>query len=269
MRSFCTSRVALLATMLAAGLANNARATIVTFEANGTSPASITLTRDAFRTAVGGGTVAAANGDFGGVRREINWDAVPAGFSDPNLLPGTFFNSNSPRGAVFSTPGTGFLVSSDPATPLFGFPADLQTFSPSKLFATVGSNVMDISFFVPGTATPATTGAFGVIFVDAEDANQTKVEFFDAANSLIYSLFALAGANQSLSFIGGVATSGERISKVRITMPQNFLISNGVRNSELTDFVVMDDFLYATPAAIPEPAALGVLCTGLLARRRR
>src|SRR5215213_569510 len=74
----------------------------VVFEAAGANAAAITATRDAFRSGIGGGTVAGANGDFGGLRREINWDGVPDSFADPNGLPGNFFNSNSPRGAVFS-----------------------------------------------------------------------------------------------------------------------------------------------------------------------
>src|SRR4051794_25383405 len=77
-----------------------------------TTAAGITPTRDQFRTDLGGGTVVGANGSFGGVRREINWDGVPATSSAPNLLAANFFNVNSPRGAVFSTAGTGFEVSS-------------------------------------------------------------------------------------------------------------------------------------------------------------
>src|SRR5436190_1760005 len=85
----------------------------VVFSAFGPDAGSITAVRDAFRVAIGGGTVAGANGLFGGVRREINWDAVPETFSDPNLLPANFFNVNSPRGVVFSTSGTGFEVSAN------------------------------------------------------------------------------------------------------------------------------------------------------------
>jgi hypothetical protein len=246
-------------------LGNQAFASFIVFEANGTTPASITPTRDAFRTAVGGGTVAGANGDFGGLRREINWDGVPDTLADPNLLPNDFFNVNSPRGLVYSTPGTGFLVSSNTGSTLFGFQSDLQTFSPNRLFDPVGSNITDVNFFVPGTSTPATTRAFGLVFVDVETANLTQVQFFDANNNLLFSRFALAGGNQGLSFLGAVADAGEQISRVRITTGANALLSNGMRANEDGDFVAMDDFLFATPVAVPEPATLSLIGCGLLA----
>ncbi len=82
------------------------------FEATGANPTGITPIRNSFRAAVGGGTIADSNGYFGGLRREINWDGVPDSLSDPNLLPANFFNVNSPRGVVFSTPGTGFVFDS-------------------------------------------------------------------------------------------------------------------------------------------------------------
>ena len=36
---------------------------------------------------------------------EINWDGVPDALASPNSFPANFFNVNSPRGTVFSTPG--------------------------------------------------------------------------------------------------------------------------------------------------------------------
>jgi hypothetical protein len=45
-------------------------------------------------------------------------------------------------------------------------------------------------------ATAATPSAFGLIFVDAEVANLTQIQFFDVANNLIYSRFALVAGNQ-------------------------------------------------------------------------
>jgi hypothetical protein len=270
--STLSAALAALAVVLSAPFA---AAGFITFEAAGADPAAITPTRDAFRTAVGGGSVAGMNGNFGGLRREINWDGVPDARSDPNALPANFFNSTSPRGAVFSTPGTGFLVSSNAGTVapiLFGFPNDFQTFSAQRLFTAINSNITDVNFFVPGTDTSATVSAFGVIFVDVEVAGLTKVEFFNQNNALIYSRDALVAGNQGLSFLGGVADAGELISRVRITSGLNTIVSNGVLGNPNDDVVVMDDFLYAQPiAAVPEAASLllfGVGLFGLAARAK-
>lgn len=244
----------------------------IVFDATGSDPAAITPTRDAFRTAVGGGAVAGPNGNFGGLRREINWDGVADNFADPNLLPADFFNVNSPRGAVFSTPGTGFMVSANAGQanpPLFGFPGDLQTFSAQRLFTAVDSSVTDVLFFVPGTNIAATTSAFAVIFVDVEVSNLSRLEFFDENDSLIFSRSASVAGNQGLTFLGGVADAGERIGRVRITAGLNTLVSNGTLGNPNDDFVAMDDFLYAQPRRIPEPSTFALLGLGLLAGVRR
>jgi hypothetical protein len=264
--------------LIAMAAAVPAEAGFTTFEAAGADPAAITPTRDAFRTAVGGGTVAGANGSFGGVRREINWDGVPEAFSDPNALPPNFFNVNSPRGAVFSTPGTGFLVSANAGgavPPLFGFPNDFQTFSPQKLFTAVNSPVTDVNFFVPGTNTAATTSAFALIFVDVEVPALTHIDLFDTHGQLLFSRDALVAGNQGLSFLGVVANAGEQIGRVRITSGSNTLVANGVLGNPIDDIVVMDDFLYAEPvaSAVAEPAtlaltALGLTAIGVVSRRR-
>jgi len=239
------------------------------FEAAGANPAAITPTRDAFRASVGGGTTAGANGSFGGLRREINWDGVPDMFSDPNALPANFFNANSPRGVVLSTPGTGFLVSANAGaiSPiLFGFPNDFQVFSAQRLFSAVNSNITDVQFFLPGTSTATTTSAFGLVFVDVEVANATRLDFFDLQNNLIFSRTALVGGNQGLTFLGGVANAGELIARVRITSGANTLVSNGVLGNQFDDIVVMDDFLYAEPLAIgavPEPQSYAMMLAGL------
>ena len=101
--------------------------------------------------------------------------------------------------------------------------------------------------------------------MDVETANLTQVQFFDANNNLLFSRFALAGGNQGLSFLGAVADAGEQISRVRITTGANALLSNGMRANEDGDFVAMDDFLFATPTAVPEPATLSLIGCGLLA----
>jgi len=276
MNLICKSAAAVAALLLAP----TAGAALETFEASGANPASINLidARDAFRAAVGGGTIAGANGSFGGLRREINWDGVPDIRADPNLLPANFFNVNSPRGAVFSTPGTGFLVSANAGlstTTLFGFPNDFQTFSAQRLFTAIDSNITEVTFFVPGTTTAATTSAFAAIFVDVEVAGLTKMEFFDDSATLIYSRDVLVGGNQGLSFVGAVARAGERISRVRLTSGLNTIASNGVLGNQNDDVVVMDDFLYAERVgAVSEPSSLALAGLGLLGglswlRRRR
>ena len=252
--------------LVCVGTTAPAQAGFISFEAAGADAAAITPTRDAFRAAVGGGAVGGANGSFGGLRREINWDGVPAGFSDPNPFPANFFNVNSPRGAVFSTPGTGFLVSANAggAVPtLFGFSGDFQTFSPQKLFTAVNSNVTDVTFFLPGTNVAATTSAFGLIFVDVEVAGATHIELFDEHNQSIFSRDVLVGGTQGLSFLGAVADAGEHIGRVRITSGLNTIVSNGVLGNPNDDVVVMDDFLYAEPLVAPVAAPATLVLSGL------
>lgn len=259
----------LFAALFASLLSPLALAVPVVFESAGANPAAITATRDAFRSAIGGGIVAGANGSFGGLRREINWDGVPDAAADPNPLPANFFNVTSPRGVVFSTPGTGFLVSANSGgvpPVLFGFPSDFQTFSSQKLFTAVNSNVTDVRFYLPGTATAATTRAFGLIFTDVEVAGLTRVQFFDANNNLIFTRDALVSVNQGLSFLG-VAFDDAVVGRVRITAGSNTIVSNGVLGNPTDDLVVMDDFLYAEPsvAAVPEPQTYALMGIGLMA----
>jgi hypothetical protein len=268
-----------VAALLLLGTAAQASPVFTVFEAAGASAASITPTRDAFRGAVGGGTVAGANGSFGGLRREINWDGVPDARADPNALPADFFNVTSPRGVVLSTPGTGFLVSANAglSTPaLFGFSTDFQAFSAQRIFTAVNSNITDVRFFLPGTTTAALTDAFGLVFVDVEAGNSTRIDFFDETDTLIFSRTALVAGNQGLSFVGAM-TTGASIARVRITSGLNTIVSNGVLGNANEDVVVMDDFLYGEPLlatrVVPEPSDAALLglggVVGLATLRRR
>jgi hypothetical protein len=272
--------VSVVAALSGAGPLSAALAAPIVFEAAGPDVASITAVRDAFRTQIGGGTAAGANGSFGGLRREINWDGVPDAFADPNVLPGNYFNVNSPRGVVLNTPGTGFMVSANAGqvTPtLFGFANDFQAFSAQRLFTAVNSNVTDVQFFLPGTTTAATTSAFGLVFVDVEVAGQTVLQFFDVDDNLLFSDDAMVGGNQGFSFLGARFTDGTAISRVRIIAGSNTIVANGVLGNFSDDIVVMDDFVFAEPlqgsvSPVPEPGSLALVGLSLFvltARRRR
>jgi hypothetical protein len=228
-----------------------------TFEAVSLGAAGLTPTVDAFRAAISG------------PRREINWDGVPDTRADPNALPADFFNATSPRGVVFSTPGTGFLVSANAGLPtptLFGFGSDFAAFSAQRLFTAVDSNITDVRFYEPGTLNPATTSAFGVVFTDVEVADLTQLEFFDAADVLIYSRYVQPGGNQGFSFLGATVTDGS-VGRVRITAGLNTIRANGQLGNPNDDVVVMDDFIYAEPTRthdVPEPSGLALAGLALM-----
>jgi hypothetical protein len=230
------------------------------FSASGANAAAIQATVDAFRADLGSLNPNVA-GSFGSGRREINWDGVPANFSDPNLLPNNFFNANSPRGAEFSTPGTGVEVSSNSAATgglapiLFGginvtYPDLFQVFSQQKLFTAIGSNIVDVSFFVPGSSTPSLTRGFGAVFTDVDLPGTTSLMFFGASNQLLGQFFVPSfPGDQTFSFLG-VDFGSPEVSRVRITSGNVALGPNEVAG---LDLVVMDDFIYGEP--VPGPIA--------------
>ena len=239
----------------------------VMFSASGPNPASIQSTVDAFRSALGVLNPNVA-GSFGSGRREINWDGVPAAMSAPNNLAPNFFNVNSPRGVVFSTPGSGFQVSANAADgPVRfdnlnpGYSSQFQTFSAQKLFTSLGSNILDVNFFVAGSTTPALVSGFGSVFTDIDLSNSTSIEYFDQNNVSLGTFFAQV-ANNGLSFLGVTFNAGERISRVRITSGN--LVVGASENGTTTDVVVMDDFIYGEPSNIPEPTTMVLLGTGLV-----
>jgi hypothetical protein len=252
-------KISLACIALASILPGLADAGPVVRSASGATPADIQATVHQFRIDVsaGGGLNAPGTGPFSVGRREINWDGVPDIFADPNTFPADFFNNNSKRGAVLSTPGTSLLVSADSSNPTTtpvrfsslnpGYLTNFQTFSPERLFTALGSTIVDVSFFEPvSPTTAATTNGFGSVFTDVELAGSTTIEYFDAQGQSLGVFAVPVGPNGGLSFLGVSFNAGEQVSGVRITSGNTTL---GAANNDgpSADVVVMDDFIYGEP----------------------
>jgi hypothetical protein len=238
------------------------------FQAAGPTAAAILGTVDEFRAALGNNNGNTA-GPLATGRREINWDGGGVDDTTPPVTPFDVFLDT--RGSQFTTPGTG-LSQAPPSggaqnglVGLFNNPTYATTFIPFsllRLFTPVGSNVTEALFFIPGTngATPAVVSAFGAVFSDVDQpdgsgpgrsANRrasTLMELFDANNKRLFSGFVPASPGDGgLSFLGAIFDQPS-IARVRITTGN---VAPGRVESRRRDIVVMDDFIYGEPQAIP------------------
>jgi hypothetical protein len=188
-------------------------------------------------------------------RREINWDGVPAMFTDNDLFPSNFFNVNSPRGVLFSTNGFGFRTSSNGYTDVNGaYTDEFNTFSPQKLFVARGSTIIDVQFVVAGSNTPALSTGFGSVFADVGRAHSTTIEYFDANGRSLLTITAPRRSDpRGLSFAGAVFPSPV-VARVRITAGDTPVDATTIDNvhgaGKKFDIVATDDFIYGEPHAI-------------------
>jgi hypothetical protein len=238
------------------------------FQAAGTDVASIQSTVDAFRARLGDPNNLNNPGPLKDGRREINWDG-----GNPNVLdttaPVTPFNVFlNTRGSQFTTPGLGLSQGPPSGGPqggfavLFGNPTYgkiFKTFSPSRLFTPVGSNITEAVFFIPGTngTVPAKVRGFGAVFTDVDQPDgdgpagrrgnrgaSTLIEYSDQNGRLLFSSFVPASPGDgSLSFFG-IVFDDARIASVRIKAGN---VAPGPNDDERHDVVVMDDFIYGEP----------------------
>jgi len=240
------------------------------FQAAGTTADSIRGTVEAFQAALGGVDNKSILNSFTTGRREINWDG-----GDPTnvtttqpVTPFNVFLNN--RGAQFTTPGLGLSQGPASGGPQGGFAALFNnptygaiftTFSPSRLFTPVGSNVTETLFFVPGSngTVPATVSGFGAVFTDVDQPDgsgpstkrgnrgaSTLVEYFGVDGKVLFSSFVPASpGDASLSFFG-IVFDEPLIARVRITTGDT---APGPDDDVNQDIVMMDDFIYGEPQA--------------------
>jgi hypothetical protein len=232
--------------------------------AAGANPAAIQAAVDQFRADIGGANNG-VGGSFQAGRREINWDGTPDGFSAPNNLPADFFNVNSARGVVFQSPCSNatFRVSADDNNPSAApvrfadidasYAAQFTTFSAQRLFTNIAGsaapcNIVDVVFFVPGTDTPATVGAFGVVFTDVDTTGNARIIAYGPDGRILApGSMAPQAADNGLSFVGVSYTEGERIARIAITSGNARLATGNADGVGGVDVAAMDDFIYGEP----------------------
>ena len=262
-RSTVIATFGLLSMLIPVSQTAHAQGTPLVFQAAGPDATSIQGAVDAFRAALGDN-----NGNNRGPlqkgRREINWDG-----GNPNLLDTTapvnpFLVFLNTRGSQFKTPGLG-LSQAPPSgglqgglAVLFGNPnyaKIFRTFSRSRLFTPVGSNITEASFSIPGTngTAPATVRGFGAVFTDVDQPNgvgaatrvgSTLIQYFDRDGRLLFSSFVPASPGDgSLSFFA-IKFDDARIASVRIKAGN---VAPGPNDDAQHDIVMMDDFIYGEP----------------------
>jgi hypothetical protein len=192
-------------------------------------------------------------GEQPGGRREVNWDGVGTSNTNNDAFPGNFFNVNSPRGVLFSTPSGMFRISDKGYTDLNGnYGDEFNTFSPLRLFVARGSTITDVDFVVAGTNTPATVTGFGSVFADVGRAHSTRIEFYDVqGNRLLVVTAPRRSDAKGLSFAGAVFSS-RIVARVRVISGDTPIgADDNVHGAgQKHDVVAMDDFIYGEPRAI-------------------
>jgi hypothetical protein len=197
-------------------------------------------------------------GEQNGGRREVNWDAVPPAFTNTFTFPGDFFNQNfSPRarGVVFSTDGSGLSVSdNDFAFINPAYDVEFNAFSPVRTFSAIGSASTRVDLFVAGTGTPARSTGFGVVFSDVDQMGSASIKLLGAhGNSL--GVYQAPPCSGGFSFVG-VQFPTPLVTAIDIRSGHGPLgpAAADVSNRDhgpARDLVIMDDFVYGEPRAVP------------------
>lgn len=232
------------------------------FQAAGPTAASLQGLMDQFRLAIGGNNNGNGAGPLAGGRREINWDG--GGSTATSEVPTPFNGFLANRGALFATPGSGFVQAPvEGLATVFGnltYETEFKAFSNARLFSPVRSNVTETTFFIPGgtdNPAPALTTAFGAVFSDVDQPDgsgpgskrgnrgaSVLMQFFGAKGELLFSSFVPASPGKGGFTFFGIVYNDPRIASVRILAGDD---PPGVNDEPGRDIVMMDDFIYGEP----------------------
>jgi len=234
----------------------------IVLQSAGPNVQSIQSTINAFRRKLGGDNNLNNAGPLDTGRREINWDG--GGAADNTTAPVTPFNTFlNTRGNQTTTPGVG-LSQAPPSggangglVTLFNNPTygtAFRAFSQKRVFTPVGSNITDSFFFVPGSngATPAAVRGFGVVFSDADRGGNskasTRIAYYDRDGNLLFNSFVPASPGDGNFSFFAIVFDEPLIARVRITAGN---VSLEPTDDPEHDVVVMDDFIFGEPQALP------------------
>src|SRR5688572_8775192 len=235
----------------------------IVFQAAGPTVASIQSSVDAYRDALG-------------AHREINWDGGSISNKNTVVAGNPFTGFQATRGALFTTPdGTGFVQAPATADPAVFPPGGLagqfnnptygtifSAFSQQRLFSAIGGKITDVDFFVPGGGNiAATVTGFGAVFTDVDQPDgsgpgqkhgnrqaSALMEYFGADGALLFSSFVPSSPGDGSSSFFGIVFSDARIARVRITSGN---VAPGPDDGGQQDIVMMDDFIFGEPQALP------------------
>ena len=176
------------------------------------------------------------------------------------------FSNN--RGALFATPGSGFVQAPArrPGTTFGNRPMrpHFQPFSPVRLFSPVGSNVTDVHVLRARqrAITPAATRGFGAVFSDVDQPDgggpggkrgnrgaSTLIEYYGSRRrAAVQQLRAgIAGRRQALVLRRRLRRRADRAACA--SRPATSRRAWTTRPGR--DIVMMDDFVYGEPQALP------------------
>ena len=219
------------------------RADKVVITATGDLAAALTEYRNLLGANNGG-----VDGPLEGGRRQITWDGVPELQTNTNDFPGDFFNVATPRGVIYTTPGSGFRISNNDASDLDpSYGVQFQALSPERTFFAVGSEITEVTFRVVGSDVPAASRGLGVVFSDVDRMGSASLKLFDAQGRSLGQYHAPIRSDAAGHSFVGVAFDDPIVARVVITSGQGALTGLDLSDGGNRDLVIMDDFILGEP----------------------